>query len=415
LKGIKFAWVVFCVCVCGLFKSLKKMAMMMATNSSQVQSLLLHKARCFDVKTIRKCGSEGSHNVAERAVTGRHGESDINTTTGSSSGRSVPETEDTLILTSSEDGTAVLWSANTRKHLFVFRHSTECEVLRSNFVDRHSANRILTCGADGTVLVWTRSNAGSNDKCNYTVTQRLSHKDCQIYSCECVPIVDGGRPVTAVLTAADNCVYIWKLFDDVDSQQDPVIDLAPTLLEFEPIDNAAVFGGVSRNEDGKAFIFDLKIAPINIYGCTEADSNCVVVAVAMSDCSVRIERIIISSSRGTADSSRCDRIHLVPLQPYLIGPDGDGVEPSEAPIITSVSWRKDASLVLAALGNGEVAVIDALSGVVRKVIRAHASASFGALFAASPSPHIACMEDTRRRMYSGRDSVVTWARDGTIK
>jgi WD40 repeat protein len=139
------------------------MAMMMATSSSQVQSLLLHKARCFDVKTIRKCGSEGSHNVAERAVTGSHGESDINTTTGSSSGRSVPETEDTLILTSSEDGTAVLWSANTRKHLFVFRHSTECEVLRSNFVDRHSANRILTCGADGTVLVWARSNAGSNE------------------------------------------------------------------------------------------------------------------------------------------------------------------------------------------------------------------------------------------------------------
>jgi WD40 repeat protein len=347
------------------------LALSSPSSSSSRYSLLYHKARCFDVKTLH-----------------------VNTDRSS---------EECYILSSSEDGTAVLWSSLTRKHLFVFRHSSDSEVLRSSFAG-DSVDTIITCGADGTVLLWERVH-NSPTAYKYVISSRLTHNEAQIYACE--SLLRPNCPSITVVTAADNIIYIWnrRLLTHLQPPSTDVVsdDSAchtPQMVAFEPVENAAVFGGSNRNEEGKAFIFDVKIAPASL--CSDAATrDTIVVAMAMSDCSVRIEQISLTDdSLVSSHVGGSRQLRLVPLQPYLLG-DGDGVQPSEAPMITSVNWKHDGSLLLAALGNGEVAIIDPSRGIVRKVIRAHTAACFGALFMGATAPH--------------ENRIVSWARDGRVK
>ena len=79
-------------------------------------SLLKHKSRCFNVESL-ELGA------------------------------------DTLVLTSSEEGVAILWSIIKKRPIFIFKHNQEFEVLRSSFLD-DIAYKVMTCGSDGVVNIW---------------------------------------------------------------------------------------------------------------------------------------------------------------------------------------------------------------------------------------------------------------------
>ena len=231
-----------------------------------------------------------------------------------------------------------------------------------------------------------------------------------------------------VMTVADDLLYLWPLNKEGDIQ--------PSSIHFLPLDHSSVFGGLARNASGKVFIFDMQVAPVSMAIPdpslrTESESianSHVTIALAMSDCTVRIESIsmeakselyspvsMFTSSEQPAVGHSSDvpvvpvvpvgtskHIKLIPIQPYVIGDNGLGVGLNSTPIITSVVWRADAALLLASLGNGEIAIVDPQRGIVKKCFKAHSASCFGTAFCEEPEiPH--------QRLF------ISWSRDTTIR
>jgi len=292
-----------------------------------------HKFRCFDVRfcTVKAQGGAGAGKA--------------------------PPTQ--LLLTASEDGTAKLWNVDTCKCVFTFQHSKDCEVLRAAFLD-DTGCKVITCGADGQAIIWVRKAAVANVATASTGPARsnpyrfeqacsLDHGDAQIYACEAVPrlpvtaaagaggplssssvaaaaaaaaaatttvsaggsdaaaptsntkyVGESGSNYSALLTAADDRVYLWDLsstgsalpriwvfrnaasasndLEGFESQVGKPVDGEDGDME-EGEDAAAsrTYGG-ERNKEDAAYIFDAKICPVD-------PSK---VAVALSDGTVRI-------------------------------------------------------------------------------------------------------------------------------
>lgn len=218
-------------------------------------SLIGHKSRCFDVK--------------------------------------VSENRD-FLLSSSEDGTAILWNLERRKVLFQFKHNLDFEVLRANFVE--DILKICTCASDGVMLLWElqRDSAKKNcDHLQYSILYSFGHGDSQIYACEVIKN-ESGKAMT-ILTAADDCIHVWNLSQEHSETGSP---MSSVRFPFVPIDEATAsrsdsegesdsgpaFGG-PRNPDNKVYVFDAKSSPV----------RGTVIAVALSDGTLRVIDIATSA------------------------------------------------------------------------------------------------------------------------
>jgi hypothetical protein len=159
-----------------------------------------------------------------------------------------------LLLSASEDGTAMLWNASTRRAVAIFKHNKESEVLRAAFLNVNS-DLITTCGADGRAIIWktnqelnfnTSTNSTSNPKSDQNISEHtvqaantdnntknnnstekkknekrnvqklsvLTHGSGQIYACECLDLFSSS---SLLMTAADSSVYLWDINNSTNS------------------------------------------------------------------------------------------------------------------------------------------------------------------------------------------------------
>jgi WD40 repeat protein len=241
---------------------------------------------------------------------------------------SICTTESARMLTASEDGTAKLWNVNSRKCLFTFNHNQECEVLRVAFLD-DIGNTVITCGADGKAIIWSKKNADVNDSgvsisvgvgnIEETTTKKkklpkyeqaccLDHGDTQIYACEPILATSNAENQNqsqnhyrGLLTAADDSLYFWDL--TVNAGSLPYIRTFSKVTDKDEDDEertstrTRTYGG-ERNEEDAAYIFDAKLCPMNYNK----------VALALSDGTVRIVDIsdTDSASASTATVTATD-------------------------------------------------------------------------------------------------------------
>lgn len=183
--------------------------------------LLGHKGRCFDIRV------DGSGEYAVSA---------------------------------SEDGTSRVFHLDSKACRSTLLHNKDAEVLRAAFVPSSSSHRIVTCGSDSKAILWT-----ADDEFKFEKTYQLVHLADQIYTCELIP-----HRHSSLLTAADECLYIW----DLERRVDEPLSCVP----MSPINSTQPFGG-HRNPESKAFIFDGKFAPNNSVCGLEGNAF----ALALSD------------------------------------------------------------------------------------------------------------------------------------
>lgn len=174
--------------------------------------LIGHKARCFDLRCLQPFG---------------------------------------LILSSSEEGCAILWKLSTKQKLFKFSHDKSEEVLRSTFLD-DEARSIATCGSIGCVRVWRKRENLSSSQWDYFCSSTLTHLDHQIYSCE---IMSNISFVTGACLVTSSCskIYLWALDRVADDQLIKISEISPY---FETIQEPT-----GRPDDGLD-IFDAQPSPV---------------------------------------------------------------------------------------------------------------------------------------------------------
>ena len=184
-------------------------------------SLLGHKDRCFDIR-FSSCSSK--------------------------------------LISSSEDGTARVWSLNidnvqnTSKKVkeyksSIIKHSTTSEVLRATFLPNGTNGyHYITCGADGKAIIW-KDNSNSNEE--YIQIATYDHGgEGQIYACELLGQSSSSSSPSHILTAANDKMYIWDLETSQSTQE----------FSFTPYNESKelAYGG-ARNPDNIAYIFDVKM------------------------------------------------------------------------------------------------------------------------------------------------------------
>jgi WD40 repeat protein len=330
-------------------------------------TLLGHKGRCFDLKT--------SHS---------------------------------LIISSSEDGTSILWKLNASRQqkIFQFNHSKDRnEVLRANFLTVQGS-LICTCGADGRALIWREVSQGK-----YKISHELEHEGNQIYACERLSesnINNDSISDFKMLTATDDKIIIWEInFLDIaqpakilrilafntigsksqkgrsdksshihtqtekdvngsfhfeQSKRTRLNDNDETLTESRLVIEES-FGG-PRNPDKLAYVFDVK----------PSHGSLSKLAVALSDSTVRVVDV----------NEETDEIivHIASQRSYVTA-----VKMSKTYFICStyhsnsfkVSWDSEDKFIFAALGSGQVVVIDITKEQEVMRIDAHSKPCYGAM------------------------------------
>jgi WD40 repeat protein len=186
------------------------------------------------------------------------------------------------LLTACEDGAAALWNLSTRSIQSVLWHNKETEVLRAAFLGPSNMH-IVTCGADGTAIIWDSqsdhtgdhpSSSNGRKSVKYSKRCMMSHGQAQIYACE---VPKGG---SMLITAADSELFQWDITaGNVESpirKWDVSAALSNSASDIDSNSDRISYGG-PRNPDHQVFIFDAKISP----------SNQSVVSVALSDGTVR--------------------------------------------------------------------------------------------------------------------------------
>jgi len=188
-------------------------------------SLLGHKDRCFDIR-FSSCSSK--------------------------------------LISSSEDGTARVWSLNidnvqnTSKKVkeyksSIIKHSTTSEVLRATFLPNDTNGyHYITCGADGKAIIW-KDNKDNNSNNNEEYIQIATYDhggEGQIYACELLGQSSSSSSPSHMLTAANDKMYIWDLETSQSTQE----------FSFTPYNESKelAYGG-ARNPDNIAYIFDVKM------------------------------------------------------------------------------------------------------------------------------------------------------------
>lgn len=174
-----------------------------------------------------------------------------------------------VLLSSSEDGTAKLWDTSTKQCRQSFVHNKKSEVLRSTILGEISSDRctIGTAGSDGKVTIWNCSNyRDSTEKPQNLMTLSHRNNESQIYACE--------ANVTCpqyLLTGADNELFLWDL------SQDPSRPLNrwSFYLDSKNPSSGIHFGGEQRNPDRECFVFDAKWDPAapNLFSTVLSDNS----------------------------------------------------------------------------------------------------------------------------------------------
>ena len=254
-------------------------------------TFLGHKDRCFDIKIQRHCNSFES---------------------------------DYYLLSSSEDGTSILWlyspaGTKSRKPLYVFKHSSDSEVLRSIFMNSNGEDddidinvlTICTCGADGIAAIWKQQVVSLQPHMQsspflFTKTYQFIHSGDQIYACESIDNI-------TLLTAAGDSLYVWVLNNENEgNQQQPFLcwkfhDSNYSLhsscvtgktaiftnhdnrhLEIatdSTTDNRNSHFGGERNLENVEFLFDVKCNPTNKFHCAIATSESQIHIIDLHSCS----------------------------------------------------------------------------------------------------------------------------------
>lgn len=255
-------------------------------------TFLGHKDRCFDIKIQRHCLSSES---------------------------------DYYLLSSSEDGTSILWlyspsGTKSRKPLYVFKHSSDSEVLRSIFMNSNEANHdvdishipltICTCGADGIATIWKQQVVSQphlqSSPLRFINIFQFIHSGDQIYACESID-------TNTLLAAAGDALYVWLLNDEKQgSQQQPFLcwkfhdskyslhsscvtgdtaiftnldDRQPKIATDSSTNNQNSHFGGDRNLDNVEFLFDVKCNPVNKFHCAIATSESQIHIIDLHSCS----------------------------------------------------------------------------------------------------------------------------------
>ena len=313
-----------------------------------VGSLIGHKARCFDVRVLHYQGS-------------------------------------TFVLSSSEDGTAILWNLNEvskqRRPVFVFKPVGDTEVLRSTFIG-NTLERICTCDSNGNVTVWRKVaiiSDASISKISYKIEATLSHgPESQIYACE--SLESGG----GLVTGADNCILLWSVgrweeapvrYSFADPYtcllETPRINAIEGTLTYEILhthqfasdnidlhnENDTPFGG-PRNTVGHLLIFDVKINPVSPKVLAVATSSSQVYAIDIS-----MGLLALHHGEGT-NESRNSNGTVVPSSSNQVFSKTSyctKIESASNNYITSVCWHTNGTLMLAAMGHGQIVLLDMLA------------------------------------------------------
>lgn len=223
-------------------------------------------------------------------------------------------------LTASEDGCVKLWGLVQRTCIATLQHSSDAEALRCCFLPCSSS--LVSCGSDGRALVWGQGGR---------LLAELSHGSDQIYACEPVP------DSASLLTAADDAVFVW----DLNSPAEPL-----SARRFEAAGGNG-FGGVERNPDNRAYVFDLAVSP-----CDHSSF-----AAALSDGSVRVQDV---RHGGTPSGPFLPSGALPPrLTTGLTYAELVGAAETDGPPChaTGVTWVGGDAL-LASLGSGDSVLID---------------------------------------------------------
>lgn len=135
------------------------------------------------------------------------------------------------------------------------------------------------------------------------------------------------------------------------------------------------FGGISRNPDRKAYVFDAKPSP---------DPSSMLIAAALSDGTIRLIDLRCADAVTCYEALTADALSSVHA--------------------TSVCWAPDCCTLVGSLGNGGVTLLDLRTGTKQACItQAHARSCFGAVFQKS-SQHP-----------EGSTQFATWSSDGSVR
>ena len=157
---------------------------------------------------------------------------------------------------------------------------TSAEVLRACALgpDNDRIKLLCTAGSDGIMNIFSRDGESINSKYKKLFTLKHRNEESQVYACE--PL--SRNEETLFITAADNELYLWN---------STLLTESVHKWSFSG-EKDIVFGGVSRNPNREAFIFDAKPCP-----CLEHVN---VIAVALSDGTIRLVDIRQPSSQAAS-------------------------------------------------------------------------------------------------------------------
>lgn len=231
---------------------------------------------------------------------------------------------DDQFLSSSEDGSAKLWSVSRKTVLHTLVHNKAAEVLRSAFL----ADKICTAGSDSKIKIWD----GLNESGFTPEVLTLSHnrENAQIYVCESPPNATTSS-MCQLLSAADNELVSWDLS----------IGCSFRTWQFYT-DSGVSFGGTERNPESENYIFDAKFSPFNGYVIGLAMSNS---SFQLIDFRVRSDNptmsINIDRSIGHVTSvGNCTNFKIILIRSF------------------QVCWSLDGLRCFVGSGSGQLAVLD---------------------------------------------------------
>jgi len=164
------------------------------------------------------------------------------------------------------------------------------EVLRACALgpDNDRIKLLCTAGSDGMLNIFSRDPESTNLKYKKTSATKHRNEESQVYACE--PLAQSKSSEDAIfITAADNELHLWN---------SSMLSESVRKWSFSG-GNDTVFGGVFRNPNRDAFIFDAKPCP-----CSEHAN---VIAVALSDGSIRLVDIRQHGSQAASLSLSCDQ------------------------------------------------------------------------------------------------------------
>lgn len=273
------------------------------------------------------------------------------------------QVDESVLLSSSEDGTARLWDLDKKKCLQTLVHNPASEALRCAFMGHHA----VVAGSDGAISVWNCADAMSSTQPAARAAapiHRYKHSTefSQVYVCEPSP-----HCASELLSGADSSIYLWDLGQEA----------ARYSFAIEPLDSTQQPFGGARNASGEVFVFDAKWCPQVAH----------VLAVAASDATVRMLDFRTPSSSGSStalimDLSKGEGAKGLGHATSVSTPLGPTPVSAADPNL-QVNWGSDtcAHLLSVTFGSGCVGLFDVRKGADCLLLaQLHSGTCYGAPF-----------------------------------